>query len=106
MMVVDRVNNADKKVEKPPLTLTKYRVHQTSPASPSSPSSPLNGNGNGNGKSKADVKAKPSGGGVLEVIPEDNEARQLEVRSGAVRYGMYVCYYFFILSCFVLSFRC
>jgi len=88
MMVVDRVNNADKKVEKPPLTLTKYRVHQPPPSSPSSPPLPSSpSNGNGNGKSKADVKAKASGGGVLEVVPEDNEARQLEVRWGAVRRG-------------------
>lgn len=70
--VVDRVNNADRKVEKPPLTLTKYRVQQNSSSS-SSPSP-----ANGNGKAKAIAKAK-AGGEVLEVVPEDSERRQLEV---------------------------
>lgn len=72
-MVVDKVNNADKKVEKRPLTLTKYRAQKSStpPPPPSSavPPSP-------EGKSKS----KPNGG-VVEVVPEDIEGRQLEVHT-------------------------
>lgn len=65
--VVDRVNNADRKVEKLPLTLTKYLVQQTS-------SSPAAASGNGKAKLKAS-----EGEGVVEVVPGDSDRRQLEV---------------------------
>lgn len=73
--VVDRVNNADRKVEQPPLTLTKYRVHQ---AYPSPANANANGSGSGSGSGKAKSKSKASGG-VVEVVPEDSDRRQLEV---------------------------
>lgn len=88
--VVDRVNNSDRKVEEPYLTLTKYRVHQTSSSSspPANGDSNGNGNGSGNGNGNGKVKSKASGG-VVEVVPEDSDRRQLEVSPlPARRYGV------------------
>ena len=84
--VVDRINNNDRKVEEPPLALTKYRVHQTSSSSSSSSSrSPANGNGK--------TKSKASGGvgaGVVEVAPEDSDRRLLEVRMCVYEVSIFV----------------
>ena len=85
--VVDRINNNDRKVEEPPLALTKYRVHQTSSSSSSSSSSRSPANGNGKTKSKASGGV---GAGVVEVAPEDSDRRLLEVRMCVYEVSIFV----------------